>query len=279
MGIHAFHTPASVEEAVRLMHEGEGRGAYVAGGTDLVCWKDKPDFVVNVRDLIRETKRDNDAFHIGGAATLTQIEQGEELAGSDDGLLRRCAREFGSWHVRNMATAGGNLASAYPSADAAPPLLVLEAECAMQGKDGERTVPLDQFFKGPRQSVLGQDLLTAIRFPVPEAGARGEFLKICRNPGAIASINVAALLWLDGAEITKARIALGAVAPTPLRAYEAEDYLTGKPASDEHLDKAAELAQAATKPISDQRASADYRRHMSYSLTKRALQRCARRSA
>ncbi len=279
MGIHAFHTPGSVDEAVRLMHEGEGRGAYVAGGTDLVCLKDKPDFVVNVRDLLRESKRDNGMFSIGGSVTLTQIEHWDALAECDDGLLRRCAREFGSWHVRNMATAGGNLASAYPSADAAPPLLVLEAECAIQGKDGERTVPLDQFFKGPRQSALGQDLLTAIRFPAPEAGARGEFLKICRNPGAIAAINVAALLWLDGDEITKARIALGAVAPTPIRAYDAEEYLQGKPASDEHLDRAAELAQGATKPIGDQRASADYRRHMSYALTKRALERCARRSA
>lgn len=279
MAITAFYQPASVQEAVKLMYSKRGKGAYVAGGTDLLCEQPMPEFVVNVRDLLKQVKRDAKGFLIGAAATVSQIEHWQELAKADGGLLRQCAKDFASRQIRNMATIGGNLASAVPSADFATPLLVLEAQCVIQGKTGRRTVPLEKFFTGPHESVLGKNLLVAIRVPRPESGARGAFLKIGRNPGDIAVINVSTLVKLAGLKFKKVRIALGAVAPTPVRAYEAEAYLEGKEATEAHIQRAAELAARAARPISDQRASKAYRKQMCNALTRRALQQCLGRNA
>jgi len=277
MTVKAFFTPATVEEAVSLMHTQSGRGAYLSGGTDLLCGQNWPDFVVNVRDLFNKIAFDGDEFVIGASATLSQLEDWDELKAHDNGLIYQCAREFGSRHIRNMATVGGNLANAVPSCDLALPLMALDAVCVIQRRDGEQTVPIEEFFTGPRQSVLEQGLLTQVRFPKPAKGTRGVFLKICHNPGAIALVNVAVAIVMDGSTIQKARIALGSVAPTPVRAVEAEGYLTGKTASAEHFAQAGKLAQKAAKPISDQRAGAAYRSQMVGVLTRRALENCAGR--
>jgi len=274
MTVKAFFNPASIEEAIELMYAQSGRGEYLAGGTDVLCEREWPDFVVNVRDLLNTVKRDGDEFVIGAAATITQIEFWDDLAAADDGLLVQCAKEFGSMHIRNMATVGGNIASAVPSADVAPPLMVLEANCVVQGQDGQRTIPIADFFTGPHQSVIDKELLIEVRIPQPAKNIKTDFLKICRNPGDIASISVATLLELDGDTIKKARIALGSVAPTPIRVLGAESFLEGKPASEENIQQAADLCAEAAKPISDQRASADYRKHMSMALSRRALQHC-----
>jgi len=279
MTIRAFFNPASIEEAVNLMYAQPGNGAYVAGGTDVLCAQAWPDFVVNVKGLLNGLKREGDAFVIGASATVSQVEFWQALAEADDGLMRACAKDFASRQIRNMATVGGNLASAVPSSDFATPLLALEAQCVVQGPTQRKTVPLDRFFSGPHQSVLDKELLVELRVPVPAAGVKTQFLKIGRNPGDIASINVATLVELEGDTVKKARIALGAVAPTPIRAYEAEAFLSGKQATDDNLERASEMAREATSTISDQRASADYRKHMSMVLTNRALQRCTGRNA
>lgn len=279
MAITAFYQPASVQEAVKLMYAKRGKGAYVAGGTDLLCELPRPEFVVNVRDLLKQLKREAKGFLIGAAATVSQVEQWDELARADGGLLRQCAKDFASRQIRNMATIGGNLASAVPSADFATPLLVLQAQCVVQGRTGRRTMPIEKFFVGPHQSVLGKSLLVAIRVPRPESGVRARFLKIGRTPGDIAAINVSALVKRSGSKFKVVRIALGAVAPTPVRAYEAEEYLEGKAATEERIQRAAELAAQAAHPISDQRASKAYRKQMCYALTRRALQQCIGRDA
>ena len=279
MAITAFYQPASVQEAVKLMYSKRGKGAYVAGGTDLLCELPRPEFVINVRNLLNQVKRETKGFVIGASVTVSQIECWDALAKADGGLLRQCAKDFASRQIRNMATIGGNLASAVPSADFATPLLVLEAQCVIQGKTGRRTVPLEKFFTGPHESVLGKNLLVAIRVPRPASGVRGAFLKIGRNPGDIAVINVSTLVKLAGLKFKKVRIALGAVAPTPVRAYEAEAYLEGKEATEGHIQRAAELAARATHPISDQRASKAYRKQMCHALTRRALQQCLGRDA
>jgi carbon-monoxide dehydrogenase medium subunit len=277
MTVKAFFSPSSVDEAVALMHSQPGRGAYLAGGTDLLCEKDWPDYVVNVRDLLNQVKQDGDEFVIGASATLSQLEDWDELKAHDDGLIFHCTQEFGSRHIRNMATVGGNLANAVPSSDLALPLMALDAQCVIQQQGGGKTVPIAEFFTGPRQSVLEKGLLTEVRFPKPAANTYSDFQKICYNPGAIALINVAASIVLDGNTVQTARIALGSVAPTPVRALEAEVFLVGQAATEENFVKAGELAQNAAKPISDQRASAEYRLEMVKVLTKRALANCARR--
>jgi len=277
MAVKAFFNPTSVEEAVDMMASQTGEGCYVAGGTDLLCEKEWPEFVVNVRDLLNHVALDGDEFVIGASATVSQIEYWQELTQADDGLMHGCAKAFASRQIRNMATLGGNLASAVPSADFAPPLLVLEAGCVVQGKEGARALPLDAFFSGPHRSVLEKDLLVEVRFPKPAAGTKACFLKIGRTPGDIAVVNVAVLLVLEGQTVKKARIALGAVAPTPIRVYQAETFLEDKPASEENFQQAAELAQQAASPISDQRGSHAYRSQMCMALTRRALRQCVGR--
>lgn len=279
MAVKAFFDPASAQEAVDLMVSQSGKGAYLAGGTDLLCGEKWPDFVVNVRDLLNTVKQDGPDFVIGAAATVSQVESWQALSEADDGLMQRCAEAFASRQIRNMATVGGNLTSAVPSADFATPLLVLEAQCVILGQDGKRTVPVEQFFVGPHQSVLEQDLLIEIRVPAPAKAAKTEFIKIGRNHGDIAMINAAALVEHDGTTFQKVRLALGAVAPTPIRAYDAEAFLEGKAINEDNVQQAAALAAKAAAPISDQRASKAYRREMCMALTRRALQHCVRGNA
>jgi carbon-monoxide dehydrogenase medium subunit len=179
----------------------------------------------------------------------------------------------GSVQVRNLATLGGNLCNAAPSADMAPPLLALDAEAVIVGPAGERRVPFTDFFTGVRRTVLAPDeILVEIVVPSPGARSGGHYLRHTpRRELDIAVVGVASQLTLSDGVCAKARVALAAVAPVPLRARAAEQALEGKPVTPEAIERAAELAVGATKPISDQRGSADYRRHLVRVLTRRTL--------
>jgi CO/xanthine dehydrogenase FAD-binding subunit len=179
----------------------------------------------------------------------------------------------GSVQVRNLATLGGNLCNAAPSADMAPPVLALEAEAVIAGPRGERRVPIAEFFAGVRRTVLGPDeILLELVIPSPGARSGGHYLRHTpRRELDIAVVGVASQLTLSDGVCAKARIALAAVAPVPLRATAAEQALEGKPVTPEAIERAAELAVGAAKPISDQRGSADYRRHLVRVLTRRTL--------
>lgn len=278
MAIENFFNPRSTEEAVRLMidqRENAGPVRFLAGGTDILNAPRQPRTVINVKDLLRYVKREGDEFVIGAAATVTMIEEWDDLASVDGGLLRSCARDFASWQIRNMATVGGNLASAVPSADFAPPLFVLDARCLLIGEKGKREIPLVDFFLGAHESAVGRDLFVEVRFPAPPPGAGTAWRKIGRIDGDIAVVNAAAYVEPDDGIFREVRIALGAVSPTPIRATEAENYLKGKPITDEQIEKGAELARDATDPISDQRAGAGYRRELSLVLARRVIAEAA----
>jgi len=182
--------------------------------------------------------------------------------------------------VRNLATVGGNLCNAAPSADMAPPLLALDAEAVIAGRRGRRAVPLAEFFLGVRRTVLAPDeLLVDIRVPRPGPRSGGSYLRHTpRRELDIAVVGVASQLTLADGRCAKARIALAAVAPTPLRAREAEQALEGRPISPEALAGAATLATEAVRPISDQRGSAEFRRHLVRVLTRRTLEIAWRRA-
>lgn len=176
--------------------------------------------------------------------------------------------------VRNVGTVGGNICNAVPSADLPPILIALGATIKLVGATGERTLPLEEFFTGPNRSVLAQDeILTEI--VIPDQPATGStYIKFgLRRSGALAVVGVAVAVTVAGDTITDARICLGAVAPTPLRAMEAENYLRGQKISDEVLAEAGVIAARECKPISDIRASAEYRRDMVRVFTKRALRK------
>jgi carbon-monoxide dehydrogenase medium subunit len=182
--------------------------------------------------------------------------------------------------IGNRATIGGNLANGSPAADSAPPLLALGASVKLVGKTKERWVPLDNFFIGPKKTIIEGELLAEVRVPVSPA-ARGIFYKLGpRNaPEDICIVSAAAYGVPDsGAKgWKKLRIALGAVAPTPIRARHAEEWLKGQPLEPKLVDETARIAaNEDAQPISDIRGSADYRREMVYVLVKRALEQIAR---
>jgi carbon-monoxide dehydrogenase medium subunit len=180
----------------------------------------------------------------------------------------------------NMATIGGNVCNAAPSADTAPPLLVFDATAVVVGPSGRRSLPLTDFFRGPGLTVLESgELLAELRLATPAAGTGSAYERHTpRKQMDIAVVGVAAALTVSGDKIARARVALGAVAPRPIRATAAESLLEGQPPSDDLFTRAAEAAAAEASPIDDVRASADFRRHLVRVMTARMLTRAAERA-
>jgi len=215
---------------------------------------------------------DGRELRIGAAVTARTLEldatvRARYLSIAEGGAL------VGSVQIRNLATLGGNLCNAAPSADMAPPLLALDAEAVITGPKGERRVPIAAFFTGVRRTVLAPDeLLVELVVPAPGPRSGGNYLRHTpRRELDIAVVGVASQLTLAGGVCTKARIALAAVAPVPVRATAAEQALEGQPVTPDRIARAADLAVEAARPISDQRGSAEFRRHLVRVLTRRTL--------
>ena len=278
LNITAYHCPTTMSEAVALLAE-EGR-AVIAGGTDLLV---NPRYMVGVREVVDIRKlgldyirREEDWLCIGAGTTMRSVARHIEAQTMANGVLAQGAALCASPNIRNTATLAGNVASALPSADTPPALLVLDAQVVLTGIQGERIVPLEQFFTGPGKSVRERELIREIRIPLDSARTiGGGFYKIYRTAEDISIANAAASLLVHDGIITKARLVLGAVAPVPLRARKAEAALLGQPPTEDILRQAAEIARDEARPISDQRASADYRQHISSVAALRALRQAA----
>jgi carbon-monoxide dehydrogenase medium subunit len=225
--------------------------------------------VARLRDI---ESANGQGLRIGSAVTARALEldptvRARYLPLAESGAL------VGSVQVRNLATLGGNLCNAAPSADMAPPLLALDAEAIIIGPKGERRVPIAAFFTGVRKTVLAPDeLLVELTVPATGPHSGGNYLRHTpRRELDIAVVGVASQLTLANGVCTKARIALAAVAPVPVRATAAERALEGQAVTPDRIARAAELALEAARPISDQRGSADFRRHLVRVLTRRTL--------
>ena len=270
--------PRSVDEALRVLSDRGPEAKLLAGGTDLLPQMKngllKPACVIDLSGVARVKALQPDAagLRVGAAVPARALER-DATTRSTYTALSESAALVGSVQVRNLATLGGNLCNAAPSADMAPPLLALDAEVVIVGMKGERRVPLADFFTGVRRTVLAADeMLVEIVVPAPGLRSGGNYLRHTpRRELDIAVVGVAAQLTLANGVCSKARIALAAVAPVPLRARQAEQALEGKPVTPEAIERAAELAVGVAKPISDQRGSADYRRHLVRVLTRRTL--------
>jgi carbon-monoxide dehydrogenase medium subunit len=270
--------PETVDECLRVLGERGGEAKLVAGGTDLLPQLKngliKPGCVVDLSAVapLKSLQADKSGLRVGAAVSARTLELDKRVRGGYAALAESGAL-IGSVQVRNLATVGGNLCNAAPSADMAPPLLALEAEAVIAGPKGRRRVPLADFFKGVRSTVLGQDeLLLELAVPAPGPRSGGQYLRHTpRRELDIAVVGVASQLTLSDGVCKKARIALAAVAPVPLRATEAERALEGQAVTPEKIAQAAELAVQAARPISDQRGSADFRRHLVRTLTRRTL--------
>jgi CO/xanthine dehydrogenase FAD-binding subunit len=212
------------------------------------------------------------AIRLGALATLTALIEHPVVA-AEYPVLPFTARYMGSPAIRHLATVGGNLCNASPAADLSPVLLVLDADVGVAGPAGARRLPLGDFFRGPGQTVLGPgELLAWVELPRKHAGwdVRYERLDV-RRAMDIAIVGVALALRRSGARVAEARLALGAVAPTPLRVPGAEAALVTGGLVPAAVDRAAELAMAAARPIGDVRATAEYRREMVGALVRRAV--------
>jgi aerobic carbon-monoxide dehydrogenase medium subunit len=271
--------PTSVEECLRTLAERGPDARVVAGGTDLLVQLKngmlRTGCVVDLSGVsqLRQLARANGSgLRIGAAVTARTLERDPGVKAAYPAISESGAL-VGSVQVRNLATLGGNLCNAAPSADMAPPLLALDAEAVIAGPKGTRRVPFASFFLGVRRTVLQPgELLVEIAVPDPGPHSGGNYRRHTpRRELDIAVVGVASQLTLSKGVCGKARIALAAVAPTPVRATAAERLLEGHPVTPELIERAAGAAVEAAHPISDQRGSADFRRHLVQVLTRRTL--------
>ena len=275
-----FYQPATLAEASRLLKEHGPGGRFLAGGTDLViAMKEKgllPKYIVDLKRVpglagIRESG--DGTITIGALTTMYAIETSPVITKKYP-FLAQSAAEVGSIQIRNRATVGGNMANATPSADVAPSLIALDAAAKNASADRQRTLPLEQFFRGPGQNAMDPDeILTEITIPKTSPQLVGEYIKFSpRDMMDLAYIGVAVAYSLaPDRKCTGVRIVLGAVAPTPIRAKQSEALLEGKVLTEELATQVGDEAARESKPISDVRSSADYRRAMVGVMTKRAL--------
>ena len=276
--------PHSVEETCALLAEHGQDAQIVAGGTDLfVKMKQRrfvPSVLINIKRIsgLDQIRYDADeGLHIGPLTTIQAIRD-SALIGKRFPVLSEAAGVLGTAQVRNLGTIGGNLGNASPSAEFAPPLLILDASVRCLGRRGEHVVPLDGFFVGPGKSALETDeVITDIQVPNPPDRAQLVYLKHSLRRMDVAMAAAAVLVLLDGDFCRDVRIALGAVAPTVFRARKAEETLLGKRLSgdsreSELLEEAAQVAAGEARPIDDIRGYASYRRKVVAMLVRHGLE-------
>ena len=275
-----YFEPKTVSEAVSLLAKYGEEAKVIAGGTDMLVdmkYKEEPGCLINIKKIpgLSSIQENGGSLRIGALATIRDIET-NALVRDKLTVLWESSHQFASLQIRNTATIGGNICRASPSGETLAPLLVLEAKGKSVSADGEKTEPFSSLFQGPGKTSLGsKGLLTEIEVPYPAAGSKGAYLKhAVRGAMDIAMVGVAVLITPDAGKnnVQDARIGLGAVAPTPVRASKTEALLRGKPLTAALLKEAAAMAAAESSPISDQRSSAENRRWIVEALTRRGLE-------
>ena len=272
----------TIEEAVSLLSQYDGKAKVIAGGTDLMGQirnkAIKPEYVVDIGgikglDYIKYDEKQG--LTIGALTPIRSLEKSLELKQRFP-VISHAASQLGSIAIRNVGTIGGNLCNAAPSAETAPALIGLSARAKIAGGDGEKVVPLEDFFIGPGTTLLGKgEILVEIQVPVPRPNTKGVYFKHgLRGTIDLALVGVAviAAFETEGKVCKDIKIVLGAVAPTPMRARKAEEILRGKKIDKSLIDQSAEVAADEARPISDVRASAEYRKEMVKVFTRRALE-------
>jgi CO/xanthine dehydrogenase FAD-binding subunit len=292
LGLPEFDIIATdtVEEACSLF-SGYGADAQLfAGGTDLfIKMKQRrllPRILINIKRIpaLDRIRYDADEGLRIGALTSIQSIMDSTVIGEKFRVLSQAATVLGTPQIRNLGTLGGNLANASPSAEFAPPLLILEASVRCVGPRGERLVPMNEFFVGPGKSVLSQgELITEVHVPNSPLRAQGIYLKHSLRMMDVSMAAAAALVLLDGDVCREVRIALGAVAPTPFRARKAEAALRGKRLSGdsnnrELLEEVGRIAADESHPIDDLRGYASYRRKVVAMLVRQGLEQAIARA-
>jgi len=274
-----YAAPGSLGEALRLLAD-HAAAKPLAGGTDLLvqmrAGRYAPDVVVDIKKIPELNQLAFDpvaGLTMGAAVPCYRIYHDATVRKVYPSVVALTSL-IGGTQIQGRASVGGNLCNASPSADSIPLLIALGARCRIASVDGERTIAVEDFCVSPGKNVMKPgEILVSLQFPAPPPRSGASYLRFTpRNEMDIAVAGAGVWLTLENGHVSAARIALSAVAPTPLFVREAGDSLIGKAPSDENLRAAAELAKAAARPITDMRGTAEYRRHICAVLTRRALE-------
>ena len=277
-----FARPATLNEAIGLLADNGGKARILAGGTDLIVQLrtmpgriNNPDLIVDgksISELNELSYSPQSGLTLGAAVPCYKIYQNSEVAAAYPGLIDAVSL-IGGIQIQGRASVGGNLCNGTPSADSIPALIAHSVTCKIAGPGGTREVAVEDFCTGPSKTVLEpNEILVSLHFPPPPPGFGARYIRfIPRNEMDIAVVGAGVSVVLDNGSVKSARVALAAVAPTPLLVKQAGAALVGKPASDATVSEAGELAKAAAKPINDMRGTIEYRKHLCDVLTRRAL--------
>jgi CO/xanthine dehydrogenase FAD-binding subunit len=275
-----YFAPKTLEAALGILSE-QGEGAYlIAGGTDvtvkMIHGRLKPKSLVsldNVEGIDVISFDPKEGLTIGALARLADVITHPDIV-KHYPAVSYAASCMATVEVRNMGTVVGNICNAAPSADTAPPLIVMGAEARLLSSKGERRLPLDAFFKGPGLTAMEPgEIMASIHVPVPAANSGASYLRISGRCGVdIAAVCVGAMARFEGDTCADAKIILGAVAPIPMPAVKTEELIKGRKLTPELIQEAGDVAASEARPISDMRATADWRKQMVAVLTRRVLE-------
>jgi len=282
-----YSAPQTLNDAIALLAKKGERARVLSGGTDLIVQvrekRRELDLMVDVKRIpeLLEIRFDAAGLTLGASVPCHRIYEDPVIRRAYPGLVD-AAFLIGGIQIQNRASLGGNVCNASPAADSTPALIVHHATCVIAGVDGRRELPVEQFCLAPGRNALGRgELLVSFHIPAPPPRFSASYIRfIPRNEMDIAVVGCGVSLSLaeDLQTVTSARLALGAVAPTPLLVAEAAVALVGQPLSAQTIDKAAAAAQAASRPISDMRGTAEYRRHLVGVLARRTVQKAFERA-
>jgi carbon-monoxide dehydrogenase medium subunit len=286
--LHAiqYEAPTSLEQALGLLAAHGENARAICGGTDIIiqlrAGTRRPDYLIDVKHIAELTQLSFDSstgLRLGAAVRCIEIHESQLMRRHYPGLSE-AAHLIGSLQIQGRASVGGNLCNGSPAADTTPALIALGAVARIVGPNGERRVNVDEFVLSPGKTVLqpGELLIELLIAPPPAHSADAYLRFIPRNEMDIAVVGVGASVTLDGDRCVAARIALGAVAATPLFAEKASASLIGKEMNAEAFDEAGDLATALSSPIDDMRGTAEFRRHLVGVLTRRTLEIAVRRA-
>jgi len=281
-----YFAPKTLESALNLLAE-QGPDAYVmAGGTDvmvkMIHGRLKPKSIISLNEIegLNQIRFDAKAgLTIGATARLAQVASNPDILNVYPALAH-AVLSMANVEVRNMGTVTGNLCNAAPSADCAPPLMTMCAEVTLVGAKGERKLPVSQFFKGPGVTAMERgEIMTSIHVPAPAPKSGASYLRISGRCGVdIAAVGVGVTAVFNGRACKDAKVVLGAVAAVPLRAERTEEILAGREWDEDLISTAGAKAAEEATPISDVRASAEWRKRMVAVLTRRALEEAHERA-
>lgn len=282
----SYESPSTIDQAVSLLKAHGESARALCGGTDILIQMRagirRPEHLVDVKNIKELCQLSFDVkrgLRLGAAVSCIEIYESELMHRHYPGLTE-AAHLIGSLQIQSRASVGGNLCNGSPAADTTPALIALDARARVVGPRGEREVPVEKFIVSPQRTVLEpNELLVEFLIPAPAAHSSDAYLRfIPRNEMDIAVVGVGASITLDGDKVKAARIALGAVGPTPLVADKAAESLIGKKLDNASLEAAGRLASETATPIDDMRGTAEFRRHITGVLTRRTLAIAAERA-